>query len=184
MIEIDVLIDDWVKQINESERPRQSEFEVSSSVRIGEPDDMGYCDWCIQYCENIDWIDGLEARLPDLLPPSFLSFVSRYIFPPVEGKKIWLFANTPEGIEPLHELRSAIFEDKSMSEFLRARGYIQLGRAHEGNYDPVCFDTNRKSQTAEFPIVHIDHENILCHSKLKVLNEVAPSFLSLIKDWF
>jgi len=71
-------------------------------------------------------------------------------------------------------LNEAVIADE-----LLPAGYLQFGNPHEGNYDPICFDTNKISNN-EYPIVQIDHEEILCRSRIRVVKEVAPSFLELI----
>lgn len=43
------------------------------------------------------------------------------------------------------------------------------------NYDPVCFDCNLGA--TEPRLVQLDHEAILCNSRIQVVREIAPSFI-------
>jgi hypothetical protein len=68
-----------------------------------------------------------------------------------------------------------------MSKDLLPAGYVQIGRPEGGSYDPVCFDFNVPKQNREYGIVLIDHEEILCNSRIKVLQELWPSFRKLVE---
>jgi len=48
------------------------------------------------------------------------------------------------------------------------------------NYEPVCFDMSRASET-DAPIVQMDHEEILCNDEVVVVREVAPSLAAFIE---
>ena len=61
-------------------------------------------------------------------------------------------------------------------------GFIQFGQAPGGDYDPVCFDTKSRNGKNDCRIVRIDHEEILCNYRVKVMEEIAPSFEQLVMD--
>ena len=46
-------------------------------------------------------------------------------------------------------------------------------------YDPVCFDIGLR-KNYDYRIVKIDHEEILCNQRIKVVPESAPSFRALV----
>jgi hypothetical protein len=48
------------------------------------------------------------------------------------------------------------------------------------DYDPVCFDFARRDKNQDCRIVKIGHEEILCHDRVKVIAELAPSFEQLV----
>jgi len=62
---------------------------------------------------------------------------------------------------------------------LRA-GYIRFGLGTDIDYDPVCFDISSRKKNRDCRIVKIDHEQILCNDRVKVIVEIAPSFESLV----
>jgi hypothetical protein len=69
--------------------------------------------------------------------------------------------------------------DKGLSETLIPNGYMQFGKGADIDYDPVCFDISwRKNR--DYRIVKIDHEEILCNHRIKVVKEIAPSFRALV----
>jgi len=48
------------------------------------------------------------------------------------------------------------------------------------DYDPVCFDIKSRKKNGECRIVKIDHEEILCNNRVKLVAELAPSFRELV----
>lgn len=49
------------------------------------------------------------------------------------------------------------------------------------DYDRICFDLGSRKKAADYRIVKIDHEEILCHNRLRIVGELAPSFRALIQ---
>ena len=84
-----------------------------------------------------------------------------------------LFANT--GYELFYELSYRVFKDKGIFPTLHKNGLLQFGLPHEANYDPVCFDVKRRHRS-DAPIVQVDHEEILLRNRVRVVQEIAPSF--------
>jgi len=170
---IDPLIDAFVKRINSSPREPQPEYELTLSVTNGTAVD-GIQDWQVRRWNDIDWIVPLEAKLPMPLPASFRSFITRYIFPHFEIEPLEFLANTPEG--SLREMRASLAGDSYLSK----AGYLHFARPAGGSSDHICFDTHRATQHHEYPIVCIDHEGILCHDEIIIVEEVAPSFRDFV----
>jgi hypothetical protein len=65
-------------------------------------------------------------------------------------------------------------------EALIPAGLIQFGKGPDLDYDPVCFDIKTRKQGGDCRIVKIDHEEILCNNRIKVVAELAPSFYQLV----
>lgn len=176
----DLAIDQFVDRVNRSAREPLPVDEVPEFLRDGPPTPGGWeVSWTIRRAPSpCAWLDDLEARLPGRLPRSYRSFVTRYLFPPFEVGPVKLFANTwtdlPEGLE----LVEAVFYDPHLCAPLLAAGLVQFGRA-AGSYDPVCFDLNRRANSGESPVIHLDHEEALVHERVEVVAELAPSFLAL-----
>jgi hypothetical protein len=168
------LIDKFVEKVNQSSRKRIREEDLPPGLRQGKPEFGLYYDWRIQKSGRIDWIDPLESKLPTALPPSYRSFVTRYLFPAFEADSLILLANTGQVL--YHEMRLAIFRDTVLAQVLVKNGFIQFARPGNGHYDPVCFDTKRCIRDGEYPIVRIDYAEILRRSAIKVTEHIAPSF--------
>jgi hypothetical protein len=124
--------------------------------------------------ESAPWFEALEASLPKRFPASFRSLLTRYVFPTFDAGGLSFFANT--GIDSHDELSVAIFKDRIIADATLKAGYIQFARPESGSYDPVCFDARRATSNREFPIVRLDHEEILCHNRIHVSEQVADSF--------
>jgi hypothetical protein len=128
----------------------------------------------IQPISEEPWITQLEQRLPKRLPVSFRSLVTRYAFPPLQVGELSLFGNM--GTDDVEEMSNAIFQHPIIAEGTLRAGYIQFARPATGNYDPICFDARRTATNREFPIVRLDHEELLCHDRIHVSEKVAESF--------
>ncbi len=180
----DDLIDAFVAKVNSTNREPGSENDIPPSARIGAANDVGAIDWNIKPCPRITWVEEIEQKISKPLPRSYKSFVSRYIFPCFEISSVSFLANTPEGLVfKLDELRTGIFEDKILSDFLFRNSYIQFARPSGGGYDPICFDANRTTKKNEYPIVQVDHEGILIKSRIVIVAKIAPSFEEFIKNY-
>lgn len=186
---IDSKIDAFVARINSSPREHLFPEEVPEELRIGTPNKIGQFLWKI-IKSDCDWISGwfeaFEQELHMKFPPSFQSLMSRYAFPAFQCGPVFLYANTGYELKSEHdftwEFKERIFLDKGLANVLLPAGYLQIGNPDGGIYDPVCFDTNNNNNYGEYPIVRIDHEWILCRSKIEIVEVVAQSFLELIEN--
>lgn len=177
----DLAIDQFVARVNQGTRERLAYDEVPEFLREQMPgvaDAMGV-PWTIRPaalpCARME---SFEAKLPGRLPRSYRSLVTRYLFPAFEVGAVMLFANTGVGVH--EELVDAPFRDRFLATPLLASGFVQLGRRDAANYDPICFDLNRRTNSGECSIVHLDHEAALMQQRVEVVAELAPSFLELV----
>ncbi len=128
--------------------------------------------------ENAFWIDELETKLGKRYPPSFHSLLTRYQFAPFEIGGIEFFANT--GSDDIDEMSVAIFRDPIISQTTQAQGFVQFARPADGSYDPICFDTSAQAHNREYPIVQIDHEQILSFDRVGTPGVKAASFYQFV----
>jgi hypothetical protein len=126
--------------------------------------------------DNSARIDHLQQRMGRRFPPSFRYLLINYSFPAFEFGPMMFFANTGE--DTFWDLEKRLFQDEHMSPQLLEAGFLQIGNPFFYNYDPVCFDA--KGPRIEKPLVQLDHEAILQHGKMKIIREIAPSFVDLI----
>ena len=61
-------------------------------------------------------------------------------------------------------------------------GYIQFGKGPGLEYDPVSFDLKSRNKNGDYRIVKIDHEEILCNNRIKLVAELVPSFEHLVRQ--
>ncbi|HET8924953.1 MAG TPA: hypothetical protein VFN26_18380 [Candidatus Acidoferrum sp.] len=59
-------------------------------------------------------------------------------------------------------------------------GYLRFAKGPDMDYDPVCFDMNSRKKNREMRVVKIDHEEILCNYRVKVVADLAPNFEELV----
>lgn len=177
-MEMDDLIDSFVETLNSASLELLLQENVPLFLRDGDPDQYGYCGWKVRKADCKSRVNIFEQKLPKRFPPSYYSFISRYAFPAFQLGPIFLFGNTGQGNN--WELSKRIFLDEFMSSHLLQSWYLQIGNPQKYDYDPICFDIKRDT---EWPIVQIDHEDILCNSRIRVKREIAPSFLEFVQEF-
>ena len=127
------------------------------------------------------WIESLGKLLPKRFPVSYSSLITRYAFPAFDAGDIHFFANS--GDQSLDELSVAIFQDPNIAQMTHANCFIQFARPESGSFDPICFDARRSANNREYPIVRLDHEDILCRNKIGRITNIAGSFYRFISDF-
>jgi hypothetical protein len=171
------LVGAFVAWVNASPRKPALEKDVPPFLRSGQSDSP-FCDWKIVQIDASERVRLLERKLPMPFPPAYRSLISRYAFPAFEAGRIFLFGNTGESA--YYDLSEKLFADEHMSKILMANGFLQFGNPQEGDYDPVCFDT--RNGVEEPPIVRLDHEDILCNSRIRITEEIANSFSDFLRE--
>jgi len=74
----------------------------------------------------------------------------------------------------------AIFRDPIIARTTQAQGFIQFARPADGCYDPICLDTNTRAPNREYPIVQIDHEQILSFGRIGSPSVKVASFYQFV----
>jgi hypothetical protein len=117
-------------------------------------------------------------------PPAFLLFTSNW-FSLIGGLKstcnrfvCWLIRRAQAWVDLLAEVE----KDEGLTESLIPAGYIKFGKGPDMDYDPVCFDIKSRTKHKDYRVVKIDHEEILCNCRVKVVAELAPSFEQLVRQ--
>jgi hypothetical protein len=113
-------------------------------------------------------------------PPFKEQLVLTYRWAEVDLGSYRLFGN-PIGAD-LSGLLHEMLKDKFLSACLLKNGYIPFGKGPDIDYDPVCFDVTSRKENREFTIVKLDHEEILCNERIKVVAELAPTFEQLVRN--
>lgn len=152
---------------------------IAWQLSVGEPDEYGWKEWRpIQVKTARPQLDMLYVRLLAPFPPLFEKLVLRYRWAEVDLKSYTLLANPPGA--DLSGLLHEISKDASLWDALLPAGYVQFGKGPDIDYDPVCFDIKSRNNKGDYRIVKIDHEEILCNYRVKVVAELAPSFEQLV----
>ena len=126
-------------------------------------------------------LDPIYARLPARFPPLFELLVLSYRWDEVDLALLRLLPNPPGA--DLNGLMNEILKDRGLSDFLLPRGYVKFGKGPDMDYDPSLFRyILAKTKTVTAKLSKIDHEEILCNYRLKIVAELAPSFEDLVKS--
>ncbi len=150
-------------------------------LRTGEPDEKGWINWRpARISTDPTALDGLSAKRPARFPPLYEQLVISYRWAEVDLQSFTLLANPPS--VDLSGLLAEVEKDEGLTESLIPAGYIKFGKGPDMDYDPVCFDIKSRTKHKDYRVVKIDHEEILCNRRVKVVAELAPSFEQLVRQ--
>jgi hypothetical protein len=135
----------------------------------------------IKAINSAPWVVDLAAQLSKALPVSFESLIKRYSFPVIEIGAIILFSNF--GDSSYDDLSTAIFRDDTIYQKTTESGFIQFARPSDGWYDPICFDARITQKNHEYPIVRLDHEEILNSGRINIKEYISDSFYRYIEEY-
>jgi hypothetical protein len=154
-------------------------YPIIGTLALGEPNDYGHVAWRPRRTEpQASLLEALYSRLPAKFPPLFERLLLTFRWAEVSLDSYSLMANPPG--PDFEEFFREISRDPGLWEALIPAGYIRFGKGPDMDYDPVCFDMNSRKKSREMRVVKIDHEEILCNYRIKVVAELAPSFEALV----
>lgn len=155
-------------------------YPIAGAFAISKPDDHGAVLWRPRKMDpEPELLEPIYAKLPARFPPLFERLLLTYRWAEVDLQEYRLLAS-PRG-EDLDGFLQEMSRDKGLWEALIPGGFLPFGKGPDIDYDPVCFDISSRKKGREMRVVKIDHEEILCHQKVKVVAELAPSFEALVQ---
>jgi hypothetical protein len=153
---------------------------VVAELAVGEPNEWGKVIWKPSKVtiakENLD---PVYSKLPARFPPLFERFVLSYRWAEVDLGLYTLLANPPG--PDLSRLFEPMSKANAMSAALPRAGYLQFAKGPDMDFDAVCFDIKSRKKNGDCRVVKIDHEEILCNNRIKVVAELAPTFEELVR---
>jgi hypothetical protein len=176
------LIEDFVACSAKLDEMRADEFDApGTALAVGGTDAYGHRRWKpVKSTTERSCLEPIYAKIPARLPPLYEHLVLSYRWAEVDLDSFRLLANPPG--PDLLGLFGEMTKDAFLSTHLLKSGFIPFGKGPGGDYDPVCFDLNARKQNAEYGIVKLDHEEILCFSRAKIVAELAPTFRQLVRQ--
>jgi hypothetical protein len=152
---------------------------IAWQLAIGDCDQCGRKRWRpIKVNTEVSALEPIYSKLPARFPRLFERLVLSYRWAEVDLQSYRLLANPPG--PGLGGLLHEISQDSTLWKCLLKAGYIQFGKGPDVDYDPVCFDISSRTKNGDYKIVKIDHEEILCNDRVKVVAELAASFEQLM----
>jgi hypothetical protein len=125
-------------------------------------------------------LEEVYAELPARFPHLFERLLLSYRWAEVDLGTYRLLANPPD--PDFNGFFRQMTNAPAIWDALLPSGFIQFGKGPDLDYDPVCFDIKTRRTGADCRIVKIDHEEILCNNRVKVVAELAPSFYQLVQQ--
>jgi hypothetical protein len=152
---------------------------IAWQLAIGDRDQYGCRRWRpIKVSTELSLLEPIYSKLPARFPPLFERLVLSYRWAEVDLRSHRLLANPPG--PGLGALLTQMSKDSILWKCLLEAGYIQFAKGPDIDYDPICFDISSRKKNEDCKIVKIDHEQILCNDRVKIVAELAPSFEQLM----
>jgi hypothetical protein len=178
----DVLLSHYVASFEKLDelRVHPDIYPIAGALSYSERDEYGEVAWRPRRT-NPDpaLLEPLYAKLPAKFPSLFERLLLTFRWAEVDLKTYSLIAN-PLGAD-LEGFFREISRDRGLWEILLPAGYLRFAKGPDMDYDPVCFDIKSRKKNREMRVVKIDHEEILCNYRVKVVAELAPSFEALVQ---
>jgi hypothetical protein len=154
-------------------------YPITGVLAVSEPDEYGTVAWRPRRTDpDPALLEPLYTKLPARFPPLFERLLLTFRWADVDLQTYTLIANPPgPGLEGFFGL---ISKDRGLWDLLIPSGYLRFAKGPDIDYDPVCFDLNSRRKNHEMRVVKIDHEEILCNYRVKVVAELASSFEDLV----
>lgn len=153
---------------------------IAEKLAVGDLDEDGEQEWRpIRAVTSGSHLEALYQNLPAHYPPLYEQLVLSYRWAKVDLELFRLWPN-PAG-STLKGLGEEVYRDPGMHETLILNRCLQFGQGPDADYDAVCFDWGRRLPNGDCPVVQIDHEEILCNRRFKIVEELAPSFRELMQ---
>jgi hypothetical protein len=152
---------------------------VAWQLGIDGADEYGWKKWRpIKVKTPPSALEPIYAKLPARFPRLYEALVLSYRWAEVDLGTYRLLANPPG--QDLSGLLNEMSNAPALWNALLPAGFVPFGKGPDIDYDQVCFDIKTRRHGGECRIVKIDHEEILCNNRVKVVAEVAPNFVQLV----
>jgi len=153
---------------------------AADELALPTANELGQIGWRPRRVEpNPELLDVLYRRIPTRFPRLFERLLLTFRWAEVSLDTYSLMEN-PVGPN-LDGFYTAISKDRGLWDPLASAGFIRFGKGPDMNYDPICFDMNSRRKSGEMKVVRIDHEEVLCNMRIKIVSELAPNFESLVR---
>jgi hypothetical protein len=180
--ESELLIERYVASFEKLDEMVDRVFDdIARQLAVGDPDEFGWVHWRpLKMNTEASFLEPIYEKVPARFPPLFERLVLSHRWAEVDLQSHRLLANPPG--PDLSGFLQSMSKDPAMWAALLQTGYIQFAKGPDLDYDAVCFDMSSRKKNRDCRIVKIDHEEILCNNRVKVVGEVAPSFEQLMRN--
>lgn len=153
---------------------------VVAELAVSVPNEWGQTHWKPSKVATArELLDPVYDKLPARFPPLFERLVLSYRWAEVDLQLYTLLANPPG--PDLSRFFEQISKDPALWAALIPVGFLQFAKGPDMDYDPVCFDIKSRKKSGDCRVVKIDHEEILCNNRIKIVAELAPTFEELVR---
>ena len=178
---IDSLVERFVDSFGglDDMRVNADVYPIAPELVYGEQDQFGQTEWRpLRYATEASRLEPLYAKLPARFPKLYERLILSFRWAEVDLETFRLLANPPG--PDLSGLLQEVSKDQFLSNVLLRNGFVPFGKGPDVDYDPVCFDISSRAKNGDCRVVKIDHEEILCNSRIRIVREMAESFEKLV----
>lgn len=179
----DALVERFVASFGKLNRMSENTqiYPIAPELTVGEADEFGQTKWKPLHCAtDASLLGPLYAKLPTKFPKLYERLILSYRWAEIDLETFRLLANPPG--PDLRGLLQEMLKDQFLSSVLLKNGFVRFGKGPDMDYDPVCFDISSRTKNGDRRIVKLDHEEILCNSRIRIVREMAESFERLMQD--
>ncbi|HIA52850.1 MAG TPA: hypothetical protein EYN91_12305 [Candidatus Melainabacteria bacterium] len=155
-----------------------SKFVLSFTEDGGAPLDEG--DLVIHQMTDPSALEAIYTVIPIRFPSLLEKLLLSYRWYGADTGLFRIFPNPPG--EDLSEFLSNMRRDKAMFEICLQNGFVMFGLGPDLRHDAVCFDVRKSAHGRRYPVVKLDHEQILCNSRIKIVENLSKNFDDLVRQ--
>lgn len=119
--------------------------------------------------------ENIPIRFPSLLEKLLLT----YRWYGADTGLFRIFPNPPGS--DFSEFISNMQRDNVMFDTCLKNGFVMFGLGPDMRHDAVCFDVRKSTHGRKYPVVKLDHEQILCNSRIKIIEVLSENFYELVR---
>lgn len=124
-------------------------------------------------------IETLYKFLPARYPKLFEALLLNFRWDHYADTEICRFLPNPMQ-DNFSQFKEYLFYDKYLTDFCIQNGYLPFAHGADINYDRFCFDLNKPSKN-DYPVVQIDHEEVLSFTRIGKPKIHASSFEEFVR---
>ena len=119
----------------------------------------------------------LERRLGFRMPPLYRGLLDSYEWLPFEAAGLFVYGSAGLAGDR-DDIATRLFLDPAFVQVLVPARLFHFAGPDTGSYDPICIDLSTPG-SIDGPVIWLDHEEILCNDRIKVVRRLSQSFAHL-----
>jgi hypothetical protein len=111
------------------------------------------------------------------MPQLYRALVDSYEWLPFEAADLFVYGSLGLDGDP-DDIANRLFRDRVFVQVLLPARLFHFAGPATGSYDPICIDLSTPG-TIDGPVLWLDHEEILCNDRIRVVQRLSLSLAHL-----